>query len=99
VQPVITDNNDSVVTDGSGTCVAVMHTAGGVIGYRAALASDSLTSSVADWTGRVNNDTGSSGNPVALMAQEIRSMFFKPGITGSIFEQAPPIWQEFDFKA
>ena len=46
----------------------------------------------------VSNDTGSSDNPVALMAQEIRNMFFKPGITGSIFGQAPPIWQELDFK-
>ncbi|QNP75278.1 hypothetical protein IAG44_41675 [Streptomyces roseirectus] len=32
------------------------------------------------------------------MAQEIRNMFFKPGLTGSIFGSAPPIWQELDFK-
>ncbi|MGM9470320.1 SGNH/GDSL hydrolase family protein [Streptomyces murinus] len=99
VRPVITDDNDKAVTDNSGTCVAVMHTAGGSIGYRPALADQHLTDSVADWVNRVSNDTGSSDNPVALMSQEIRNMFFKPGLTGSIFGQAPPIWQELDFKS
>ncbi|MFF4487216.1 hypothetical protein ACFY0F_12090 [Streptomyces sp. NPDC001544] len=99
VRPVVTDNNDKVVTDDSGTCVAVMHTAGGSIGYRPALADQHLTDSVADWVKRVSDDTGSSDNPVALMSQEIRNMFFKPGLTGSIFGQAPPIWQELDFKS
>jgi hypothetical protein len=75
-----------------------MHTAGGSIGYRTALADQHLTDSVADWVTRVSNDTGSSDNPVASMAQEIRNMFFKPGLTGSIFGSAPPIWQELDFK-
>ncbi|MHB9858380.1 carbohydrate-binding protein [Streptomyces sp. YIM S03343] len=98
VKPVITDADDNVVTDNNGTCVAVMHTAGGSIGYRTALADEHLTGSVADWVTRVSNDTGSSDNPVAAMAQEIRNMFFKPGLTGSIFGSAPPIWQELDFK-
>jgi hypothetical protein len=98
VQPVITDDNDNVVTGDGGTCVAVMHTAGGSIGYRTALGDQHLTDSVADWVTRVSNDTGSSDNPVASMAQEIRNMFFKPGLTGSIFGSAPPIWQELDFK-
>ncbi|MEU6406929.1 Tat pathway signal protein [Streptomyces sp. NPDC046985] len=98
MKPVTTDVDDNVVTDGSGTCVAVMHTAGGSIGYRTALADKELTDSVADWVDRVADDTGSSGGPVASMAQEIRNMFFKPGLTGSIFVQAPPIWQELYFK-
>ncbi|MEU6406012.1 hypothetical protein [Streptomyces sp. NPDC046985] len=98
VKPVITDDNDNVVTGDNGTCVAVMHTAGGSIGYRTALADDYLTGEVADWVSRVSSDTGSSDNPVALMAQEIRNTFFKPGLTGSIFGSAPPIWQELDFK-
>jgi hypothetical protein len=98
VKPAITDDNDNVVTGDTGTCVAVMHTAGGSIGYRTALADQHLTDSVADWVTRVSNDTGSSDNPVALMAQEIRNTFFKPGLTGSIFGSAPPIWQELDFK-
>ncbi|MFH8628577.1 hypothetical protein ACH4CC_01660 [Streptomyces lydicus] len=33
------------------------------------------------------------------MADEIRNMFFKSGLTGSIFGSAPPIWQELDFKS
>ncbi|MFJ4534368.1 hypothetical protein ACIP39_00085 [Streptomyces tibetensis] len=99
VKPVITDDNDDVVTDAGGTCVAVMHTAGGSIGYRSALADKALTDSVQDWVNRVSSDTGSSDNPVALMSQEIRNMFFKPGVTGSIFGEAPPIWQELDFKS
>jgi hypothetical protein len=72
--------------------------AGGSIGYRTALGDQHLTDSVADWVTRVSSDTGSSDNPVASMAQEIRNMFFKPGLTGSIFGSAPPIWQELDFK-
>ncbi|MBN0048417.1 hypothetical protein JS756_30810 [Streptomyces actuosus] len=99
VKPVITDSNDNLVTDATGTCVAVMHTSGGSIGYRSALANRSLTDSVQDWVNRVSRDTGSSDNPMALMSQEIRNMFFKPGLTGSIFGQAPPIWQELDFKS
>ncbi|MCX4725913.1 hypothetical protein [Streptomyces sp. NBC_01306] len=98
VKPVITDNNDNVVTDDSGTCVAVMHTAGGSIGYRPALADTHLTDSVANWVDQVSAATGAS-HPVTKMAEEIRNMFFKPGLTGSIFGQAPPIWQELDFKA
>ncbi|MFF8786056.1 hypothetical protein [Streptomyces sp. NPDC015125] len=36
---------------------------------------------------------------MTTMAAEIRNMFFKPGLTGSIFGSAPPIWQELDFES
>ncbi|MER5664228.1 hypothetical protein [Streptomyces mirabilis] len=98
VTPVVTDNNDNPVTGDNGTCVAAMYTAGGSIGYRPALAGKHLTDSVENWVNKVSDATGSS-HPVTLMAQEIRNMFFKPGLAGSIFGQAPPIWQELDFKS
>ncbi|MCX4853786.1 hypothetical protein [Streptomyces canus] len=98
VKPVVTDDNDTPVTGAGGTCVAVMHTAGGSIGYRTALADQHLTDSVASWVGHMSDAAGVD-HPVAKMAAEIRNAFFKPGTTGSIFGEAPPIWQELDFKS
>jgi hypothetical protein len=98
VRPVVTDNDDNPAGGDNGTCVAAMYAAGGSIGYRRALGSKHLTDSVENWGVAVSAKTGVVSNPVSLMAQEIRNMFFKPGITGSIFGQAPPIWQELNFK-
>ncbi|MFI0154334.1 hypothetical protein [Streptomyces lydicus] len=98
VKPVLTDYDDNPVSGDKGQCVAVMTTAGGAIGYRPALGNDGLTSSVSDWVDKVSHATGAN-HPVTTMADEIRNMFFKPGLTGSIFGSAPPIWQELDFKS
>ncbi|MCM3301469.1 hypothetical protein M4D73_25110 [Streptomyces pseudogriseolus] len=97
--PTITDYADNPVTDGTGTCVTALYTAGGSIGYRTALAQPSVTAEVERWVNEAEAAAGTRfGAPVARLAGEIRNMFFKPGLTGSIFGSAPPIWQELNFK-
>ncbi len=59
---------------------------------------EGLTSSVSDWVDKVSRATGAN-YPVTTMADEIRNMSFKSGLTGSLFGSAPPIWQELDFKS
>ncbi|RDD85151.1 hypothetical protein [Streptomyces parvulus] len=99
VAPTITDYQDRPVTDGTGTCVSVLYTAGGSIGYRTALAQQSVTDDVTRWVDQAEAAVGSRlGEPIARLTGEIRNMFFKPGLTGSIFGAAPPIWQELNFK-
>ncbi|MEV8015872.1 hypothetical protein AB0O76_05860 [Streptomyces sp. NPDC086554] len=100
VKPVVVDVDDNPVSDGSGTCVAVMTAAGGSIGYRPALADKGVTDEVKRWTDQVSNMPAPGS--VKQVAYEIRNMFFNPGVatgTGSIFKASPPIWQELNFKA
>ncbi|MEU0301872.1 hypothetical protein ABZ252_20745 [Streptomyces sp. NPDC006175] len=97
--PTVTGYDDEAVTDGTGTCVSVLYAAGGSIGYRTALGQRSVTDEVGRWVTDVAAATGSRlGEPVNRLAGEIRNMFFRPGVSGSIFGEAPPIWQELNFK-
>lgn len=80
-----------------GTCVRALNTSGGSIGYRPMLADSGATSSVARWKDEAENSPVVSDS-VAAVAGEIYNAFFKPGITGSLHNQAPPIWQELSFQ-
>lgn len=92
--PIVTDGVGNPVTNG--TCVAALFASGGSIGYRPMLGTTGPSAQVDLWQRRA------LGNPkvpaaVANVAAEIYNMFFKPGSAGSLFVQAPPIWQELNF--
>ncbi|WP_405614581.1 hypothetical protein [Streptomyces sp. NBC_01508] len=80
-----------------GTCVRALNTSGGSIGYRPMLADSGATSSMARWKGEAE-DSPVVSDSVAAVAGEIYNAFFKPGLTGSLHNQAPPIWQELSFQ-
>ncbi|MEV2255734.1 hypothetical protein AB0I94_35155 [Streptomyces sp. NPDC050147] len=97
-KPVIVDASGNPVTDGSGTCVAVLHTSGGSIGYRPMLGVKSATDAAFDWKYKIHNDV-KTNLKVADVAGEIYNAIFKPGMTGSLYNAAPPIWQELNFQS
>ncbi|MFD9029306.1 hypothetical protein [Streptomyces parvulus] len=96
-KPTITKYDD-VEDTLNGTCVATLTAGGGSIGYRPALASKQVTDEVKRWT----DDITALPAPAAVkqVAYEIRNVFFRPkeAAGGSIFNQAPPIWQEVNAK-
>ncbi|MEV4810225.1 hypothetical protein [Micromonospora avicenniae] len=93
-KPTITDLDGAPTADGS--CVAALFTAGGSIGYRPAL-STSVPANYRAWSARVRSDARVPAE-VGTLVENIYNMFFKDGATGSIFGQAPPIWQELNFR-
>jgi hypothetical protein len=92
--PVVT-NYSSDPVGGGGTCVRTLSTSGGSIGYRPMLGVGYVSAEVEAWTQRA--DAASSvPQPVADLTGEIFNAFFKGGLNGSVFNQAPPIWQELN---
>ncbi|WP_181787108.1 golvesin C-terminal-like domain-containing protein [Streptomyces phytophilus] len=94
-KPVITDKSNQPTP--GGTCVASLYTSGGSIGYRVALASEKVTGNVGSWKSAVEAN-GLAPASVKKLAGEIYNAFFKPGLTGSLFNSAGPIWQELNFS-
>ncbi|MEU9832005.1 hypothetical protein AB0D67_10755 [Streptosporangium sp. NPDC048047] len=90
----------ATLVDG-GTCVAAESVSGGMIGYRPMLGMSNPSLEAATWQVRVSTDTRLPGE-VAQVVIEINNAFFADGgvtrLDGSIFNNAPPIWQQLDFK-
>lgn len=84
------------ITD-DGTCVKVLYTSGGSIGYRPMLDTE-VPGRVAEWRSRVANDAAVNSK-VDKVAGEIYNAFFKSDPNGSIFNDASPIWQELNFRS
>ncbi|GLX11623.1 hypothetical protein Misp03_85490 [Microbispora sp. NBRC 16548] len=85
----------------NGTCVAAKSVSGGEIGYRPMLGASNPSQAVSRWLSRVSGDTRVP-QEVQQVAAEITYAFFAPsGVTelaGSLFNNAPPIWQQLDFR-
>ncbi|MFK4070424.1 hypothetical protein [Streptomyces sp. NPDC029674] len=92
--PELTDNN---------TCVAALYTSGGSIGYRPMIGAKSASKAMDRWQQRVYDDKRLSPWVVKIATESFQALFNTGGatgpVTGSIFGQAPPIWQELNFKA
>lgn len=87
----------------SGTCVHAVYTSGGSIGYRSMLATEYVPNRVEAWKEEVGRGDGMYYPEETLdkFANDVFDMFFHkrslaPG--GSPFNQAPPIWEELNFK-
>lgn len=89
---------DTPTLTNSNTCVAGRVISGGEIGWRPVVAQTSVGGSVEAWVSALKNDT--SVNPaVAAEAGEIYNFFFNGTYAlGSLFGQAPPIWQEMHLQ-
>ncbi|MFF5718289.1 hypothetical protein [Streptomyces buecherae] len=103
--PVVTNGSSSnTEPDENGTCVSTLQVSGGVIGYRTVLANAHVPGRVENWQKRVYDDKNVPP-PVTHLAHDIHELFFNPGgtvgppVSGSVFGQAPPIWQELNFQA
>ncbi|WP_433259619.1 hypothetical protein ACQPYK_48645 (plasmid) [Streptosporangium sp. CA-135522] len=94
-------------TSGDSSCIKVRYASGGIIGYGPMLGTD-VPGRVEAWRTRIHYDAleaDNNGNPlnpkvpqaVSRVADEIYNAFFKSGNTGSIFYNAPPIWQQLEF--
>ncbi|MBY8884678.1 Tat pathway signal protein [Streptomyces sp. PTM05] len=83
--------------DSTGKCVDTKIISGGVIGYRMLDAQSSTDKNVAAWKNNLSSlaSAGKIPQAVATAAGDIYSMFFRAvGIdNGSLFNIAPPIWQ------
>jgi hypothetical protein len=99
--PVPVDPSGAPSQDNA-NCVAALTVAGGSIGYRPMLSQSGPVDAMADWVSRIEDDPRTPDH-LAGLAEDIREMFFDdgvaPGAESSIFTQAPPIWQELNFKA
>ncbi|WP_206347679.1 golvesin C-terminal-like domain-containing protein [Streptomyces verrucosisporus] len=97
-KPEITNTNGYPASGTDGKCVAVSYTAGGSIGYRPMLADQGIQDEMARWRGEAGVDHTVVAEPVRKLMGEIYNAFFKAGKTGSLFNTAPPIWQELNFQ-
>jgi hypothetical protein len=99
--PVLTTYAGDVTAAGA-DCVAALHVAGGSIGYRPMLSQSGPTGAMEAFSGKLDGDDRIA-QPVADLVKDIRAMFFDSGpFTGavsSLFNVAPPIWQELNFRA
>lgn len=98
--PVPVDSSGAPSTNNA-VCVAALANAGGSIGYRPMISQSGPANAMADWVNKLSNDQRVAKS-VSSLASDIRDMFFNdepPGINGSLFQEAPPIWQELNFKA
>jgi hypothetical protein len=76
-----------------GQCVETRSISGGSDGYRSLVANAAVTTSIADWVTRVQNDTRVN-SAIGALAGELYNFYFNPGrINASLFNNAPPIWQ------
>ncbi|MET9631235.1 hypothetical protein ABZX92_27610 [Lentzea sp. NPDC006480] len=96
-RPVVTDYANAPVPSG-GSCVATLYASGGMIGYRPMLGVGYVSTSFQGWAKRLRAAPNVPSR-VADVADEIYNMFFKAGTAGSLFNQAPPIWQELSLRA
>nr|AAT09807.1 NocE [Nocardia uniformis subsp. tsuyamanensis] len=100
-KPTPVDSTGSPSTDNA-VCVAAITVAGGSIGYRPMLGESGPVDNMAAWVDRLEGDSRVPAK-VADLAEAVREMFFDDGLLvgaeSSIFTQAPPIWQELNFKA
>ena len=87
---------------GSGDCVRVLMSSGGSIGYRPMLSQSGPTGAMEAWSSRVA-DHPQVPPAVKELAKDVRDLFFNPGVVSgidaSLFNDAPPIWQELYFHA
>ncbi|NUS10471.1 MAG: hypothetical protein HOY69_03515 [Streptomyces sp.] len=83
--------------DTTGTCVNTKIVSGGVIGYRMLLAAPDTDRNVAAWKDRLADlaTAGKIPQQVATTAAEIYNLLFRSisSSGGSLFNIAPPIWQ------
>jgi hypothetical protein len=84
--------------DSGGTCVDVKSISGGSIGYRLLDAQPSTDENMSAWVSQLGSLASSGKVPqeVADTAGDIYSTFFRAwngGIEGSLYNFAPPIWQ------
>jgi hypothetical protein len=97
--PVLTDYAGAV--GGANDCVAALVSAGGSIGYRPMLSQSGPTNAMEAFANQLNDDNRIA-QPVADLISDIRGMFFDdgllPGLNGSLFNVAPPIWQELNLR-
>ncbi|MFI1726954.1 hypothetical protein ACH41F_38265, partial [Streptomyces sp. NPDC020489] len=96
-KPEITNTSGYAASGANGKCVAATYTAGGSIGYRPMLGVSKVDSEVAAWRDRASASGTVVPSAVRSLMGEIYNAFFKTGVTGSIFTQSPPIWQELNF--
>ncbi|WP_327287438.1 golvesin C-terminal-like domain-containing protein [Streptomyces sp. NBC_01198] len=91
----IPKQNDAA-TDSSGRCVDTKIVSGGSIGYRMLNGQSTTDAHLNAWVNKLK-DLSSAGKvprEVADTAGDIFSTFFRSGLTnGSLFNMAPPIWQ------
>lgn len=96
--PVAVDSTGAPSTTNA-TCVTVLFVSGGSIGYRPMLGEDGPAEAMSNYVDRLS----SLPSAVRDLAEDVREMFFAngviPGLTGSVFTVAPPIWQELHFRA
>ncbi|MFJ4770373.1 hypothetical protein ACIP88_14805 [Streptomyces uncialis] len=96
-KPQITNTDGYAASGASGQCVGATYTSGGSIGYRPMLGVAANDSAVAGWRDQAGVSGTVVATPVRKLMGEIYNSFFKSGLTGSIFNQSPPIWQELNF--
>ncbi|MGY0063246.1 golvesin C-terminal-like domain-containing protein [Streptomyces sp. LZ34] len=92
-RPLITDPYGKADTE-NGNCLTTLHTAGGSIGYRPMLADDGIQKEFDRWFAEADSAKGLLNESVYKLMREIYHAWFKGGITGSLQNEAPPIWQE-----
>ncbi|WP_219905442.1 hypothetical protein [Actinopolyspora mortivallis] len=84
------------------TCVAARTVAGGSIGYRTLLSKKGPTDAMYDFSEKLQN-TPEVAQSVWELVENIREMFFDRGklvlLESSMYNAAPPIWQELNFRA
>ncbi|MFE4373223.1 hypothetical protein ACFRMN_34300 [Streptomyces sp. NPDC056835] len=96
-RPEITDTKGYAASGANAKCVSAAYTSGGSIGYRPMLGVSGVDAEVNAWRARANVSGTVVPQAVRDLMSEIYNAFFKSGITGSIFNQSPPIWQELNF--
>ncbi|MGJ7906925.1 hypothetical protein ACOQFL_10625 [Actinopolyspora sp. H202] len=84
------------------TCVAVRTVAGGSIGYRTLLSKEGPTTAMSDFSDTLSNSQYVAQS-VWELVENIREMFFDSGsfpvVESSLYNVAPPIWQDLNFRA
>ncbi|WP_228988825.1 hypothetical protein [Streptomyces sp. DH8] len=96
-KPEITDTKGYPASGANAKCVSAAYTSGGSIGYRPMLGVSGVEAEVNAWRARANVSGTVVPQAVRTLMSEIYNAFFKSGLTGSIFNQSPPIWQELNF--
>lgn len=96
-KPEITDTKGYAASGANAKCVGAAYTSGGSIGYRPMLGVSGVEAEANAWRARANVSGTVVPQTVRTLMSEIYNAFFKSGLTGSIFNQSPPIWQELNF--
>ncbi len=89
-------------SDVAADCVAALTVAGGSIGYRPMLSQSGPVDAMQAFSDKLYGDSRIA-RPVADLVEDIRELFFDNGpaigAESSLFNAAPPIWQELNFRA